>query len=57
MSIDFQIGDTIKVDDQHIVGKIVAIHEEWEIIICEIEGEFECPDSHLSFKPYELEIV
>lgn len=57
MSIDFQIGDTIKVKDQDIVGKIEAIHDGWEIILCEIDGEFECPDSHLSYKPYELEIV
>ena len=57
MSIDFQIGDTIKVKDQDIVGKIEAIHNGWEIILCEIDGEFECPDGHLSYRPYELEIA
>ena len=58
MSGDFKIDDVVKVKNQDIIGKVVAIHTQCEgneIIICEIDGEFECPDGHLSYKPYEIE--
>ena len=54
MSGDFKIDDVVKVKNQDIIGKVVAIHTQCEgneIIICEIDGEFECPDGHLSYKP------
>lgn len=57
MSTEFQIGDKIKVKDQDIFGKVEAIYDGWEIIVCETDGEFECPDSHLSYRPTELEII
>ena len=57
MSIDLQVGDKVKVKGQDILGKVEAIYDGWEIILCEIDGEFECPDSHLSYRPSELEIV
>ena len=57
MSIDFLIDDIVKVKNQDIIGKVVAIHNNSEIIICEIDGEFECPDGHLSYKPYEIEVA
>ena len=55
MSSNFQVNDIVKVKDQDIKGKIVAIHDGYEIVICEIDGEFECPDGHLSYRHYELE--
>ena len=61
MSSDFQVDDIVKVKDQDIKGKIVAIHDAYEIVICEIYGlcllasEFECPDGHLSYRHYELQ--
>ena len=57
MSIGFLIDDIVEVKNQDIVGKVVAIHNDSEIIICEIDGEFECPDGHLSYKPYEIEVA
>jgi hypothetical protein len=57
MSSIWQVGDKVKVKEQDILGKVEAVYDGWEIIICEIDGEFECPDSHLSYKPYELEIA
>ena len=53
----YNIGDKVKVKEQDILGEVVAVHDDTEIIICEIDGEFECPDSHLSYRPYELEIA
>ena len=57
MSSIWQVGDKVKVKEQDILGKVEAVYDGWEIIICEIDGEFECPDSHLSYRPSELEIV
>ena len=57
MSSIWQVGDKVKVKEQDILGKVEAVYDGGEIIICEIDGEFECPDSHLSYKPYELEIA
>jgi hypothetical protein len=53
----WEIGDKVKVKEQDILGEVVAVHDDTEVIICEIDGEFECPDGHLSYRPYELEIA
>ena len=53
----WEIGDKVKVKEQDIIGEVVAVHDATEVIICEIDGEFECPDGHLSYRPYELEIA
>jgi len=53
----WEIGDKVKVKEQDIIGEVVAVHDDTEVILCEIDGEFECPDSHLSYRPYELEIA
>ena len=53
----WEIGDKVKVKEQDIIGEVVPVHDDTEVIICEIDGEFECPDGHLSYRPYELEIA
>ena len=53
----YNIGDKVKVKEQDIIGEVVAVHNDTEVILCEIDGEFECPDGHLSYRPYELEIA
>ena len=53
----WEIGDKVKVKEQDILGEVVAVHDDTEVIISELDGEFECPDGHLSYRPYELEIA
>ena len=55
--MEYKIGDKVKVKEQDIIGEVVAVHNDTEVILCEIDGEFECPDGHLSYRPYELEIA
>ena len=53
----WEIGDKVKVKEQDIIGEVVAVHDDTEVISCELDGEVECPDGHLSYRPYELEIA
>ena len=35
----YNIGDKVKVKEQDIIGEVVAVYDDTEVILCEIDGE------------------
>ena len=53
----FEIGDTVKHIDQDIIGEILRIHYDTnEIVIRDLDSEYESPDDELVYRPSELEL-
>lgn len=53
----FEIGDTVKHIHQDIIGEILRIHYDTnEIVIRDLDSEYESPDDELVYRPSELEL-
>ena len=53
----FEIGDTVKHRDQDIIGEIVAIHYDTnEVVIRDIDSEYEAPENQLVYRLDELKL-
>jgi len=54
---DFKIGDIVKHIDQDIWGTVLHIDYNCnDIVINDLDSEYEYPDSELIYRPYELKL-
>ena len=53
----FEIGDTVRHMDTDIIGEIVAIHYDTnEVVIRDIDSEYEAPENQLVYRLDELKL-
>ena len=53
-----KVGDKVKVIGQDIDGIVLAIHKDTnEVVIQDLDSEYETPDDELTYRPSELELI
>jgi hypothetical protein len=53
----FAVGDTVRHMDTDIIGEIVAIHYDTnEVVIRDLDSEYEAPEDQLVYRPDELKL-